>query len=285
MAVLLFLWVDLGFSQSSSLRVGFLNGYNLFDTINQPDLLDGDFTPRGRYRWTSQKYWQKISRLSDKLLSMRLDLFGMCEVENRSVVEDLVATMGRDYHIIHYESSDLRGIDLALGYDPSRVEVLESGLIEAPESTSGVRRESLYCRVRFSEGEVCHFILVHLPSRSGGRRARLDREFILADLSRRILSFGSEPLVLMGDFNSTELVEVPSLVNIMGDLYRRGMGSYSYYGVWSLLDQVLVSASLRDRVSTPVLHGERKGLHRGGGSSSSSGVASDHAGVSFVINY
>ncbi len=267
--------------KDSLVRVGFLNCYNLFDTINDPALYDGDYTPEGRYGWDSEKYQTKTKALGKLLGGLNLDAMGLCEVENRKVVEDMLLYQRRNYHIIHYESSDSRGIDLAFVYDPKVVEVLESRLIASSAETLYKRREALHVRTQI-KGEELSFVLVHLPSRRGGIKAKRDRAIILKGLQNEISSW-DEDVVLMGDMNIAKAVELAPLENITRGLIRAGQGSYLYRGVWSMLDQALVSVGLMARVAEVALYSPSNLSHRANANFWQE--ASDHKPLVFVLNF
>ena len=104
----------------------FYNFENLFDTINDPQTNDDEWTPKGTQHWTSQKYQQKLQNLAQVLAEIGSaenpdspTFIGGCEIENRSVLEDLVKQtklINKEYGIIHFDSPDKRGIDVALLY-------------------------------------------------------------------------------------------------------------------------------------------------------------------------
>jgi predicted extracellular nuclease len=106
----------------------FYNVENLFDTINHPDFRDDDFTPLGSKSWNSYRYWAKLKRISQVLTNAGqwngLSIIGLCEIENRNVLIDLVSKTSLkkyDYRIVHEDSKDERGIDVALLFKASRV--------------------------------------------------------------------------------------------------------------------------------------------------------------------
>ena len=77
--------------------VGFYNLENLFDTINDPNITDGEFTPEGANQWNTEKYMTKLHNMAYAISTIGLDytpdgvaVLGVSEVENRHVLEDLV---------------------------------------------------------------------------------------------------------------------------------------------------------------------------------------------------
>ena len=107
--------------------VAFYNFENLFDTINGPNN-DEEWLPNGAQNWTRAKYLQKLENLSRVLSEIGTNdqqktaptFIGGCEIENRGVLEDLIKTpklINEGYGIIHFDSPDKRGIDVALLYN------------------------------------------------------------------------------------------------------------------------------------------------------------------------
>ncbi|MEX0316101.1 MAG: endonuclease/exonuclease/phosphatase family protein, partial [Allomuricauda sp.] len=109
--------------------VAFYNVENLFDTTNDTLIFDDDRTPEGAYRWTENRYEAKINNISQVMVQLGKektgtspDILGLCEVENKGVLEDLVNhpnLRAKDYGIVHFDSPDARGIDVALLYKKS----------------------------------------------------------------------------------------------------------------------------------------------------------------------
>ena len=102
-------------------KVVFYNFENLFDTINDPGVLDEEFTPEGPKKWNTAKYTKKLGNLERVLFDIAAEdkdfpvVIGVSEIENRSVMEDVIAqpklTHG-NYRIVHYDSPDARGVDV-----------------------------------------------------------------------------------------------------------------------------------------------------------------------------
>ena len=110
--------------------IAFYNVENLFGTINDPKTWDDDRTPKGRDRWTSVIYEKKLKNIAKVIAEIGFDLtnqapsvIGLCEIENRRVLEDLIKTeslIKENYKIIHYDSPDERGIDVAMLFKQNR---------------------------------------------------------------------------------------------------------------------------------------------------------------------
>ena len=249
--------------------VAFYNVENLFDTIDDPLTMDEDFTPLGKLQWNEPRYTEKLSRISEviDLLPGELPVFiGLCEIENRSGLVDLVkqpvlnarAEMG-SYEIIHADSPDERGIDVAALYDASRLKDVsfEYYTIALPDPKDPNTRDLLHAKGRMGNDQI-HFFVNHWPSRSGGQTESEPNRLAVAALLKSkidvVLSENSNAKILiMGDFNDHpndksmfEILDAknePSaaLYNHMYAIHAAGNGSYFYKGEWGALDQMITS--------------------------------------------
>ena len=103
--------------------IGFYNLENLFDTYHDEGKNDYEYLPDGANQWTEAKYQKKLSNMAQVIAAMKQDngvwhtILGVSEIENRHVLEDLVADpqiAEANYQIIHYDGPDSRGVDVAL---------------------------------------------------------------------------------------------------------------------------------------------------------------------------
>ncbi len=256
----------------------FYNVENLFDTINQPKILDDARTPAGKYHWTSERYDLKLDRIAEVIAGFNYrdkrivpDLLGLCEVENREVLEDLVnhpLLHTHKYGIVHRDSPDERGIDVAMLYRKSRFQpasIQNHGLLLYNEKNEREYTRDQLVVSGYLDSEEVFLIINHWPSRSGGQKrtesyrlaaARLTRQ--LADSIRKL---NTDPkIIIMGDFNDnptdysmkhiltaarTSGKNIPqNLFNPMEFLYRKGIGSLAYRDHWNLFDQIIISQNL-----------------------------------------
>lgn len=258
------------------------NVENLFDTINDPLTLDDEFTPSGSKSWTFDRYKKKLVDLAKVISSINKselpEIIGLCEVENEKVLSDLAGT-GKlkrgNYGIIHHDSPDKRGIDVALLYRGDAFTPLEikNLPIHFRRDTTQVR-DILLVKGRTDNSEVFYFLLNHWKSRSGGRSQTEQKRMYSAVVLRKaidsILNF--EPnakIISMGDFNdeptNTSIyyilragnkrknLEQRDLYNLMYDQHNLGdVGTYHFQGNWNMLDQIIVS---------PMLLKDHKGYH------------------------
>jgi predicted extracellular nuclease len=252
-----------------NLGIAFYNVENLFDIYDDPNINDEEFTPQGKKNWTQNRYEEKLNHLSKVIQAMDTfspDVIGLAEIENLKVLEDLCEQPGlkqMGYKIIHKDSPDGRGIDVALLYNPAK---LSLGTVDYIRSTLPVgsrpqTRLVLHASGTFA-GEPIHFYVNHWPSRSGGQRETEANRLTVAynvkeSVSEVIDSNPAALVVLMGDFNDhpndrsvRQILDACKaqceLENLMWDLSKQGKGSYNYKGAWGALDQFIVSPNLVD---------------------------------------
>ncbi len=256
--------------------IGFYNLENLFDTINDVELLiSEEFTPDGPKQWTSERYKEKLGNMAEVISRVAADvtpdgiaILGVSEIENRGVLEDLVkegAIAGRNYKIVHYDSPDKRGVDVGLLYNPKYFEVTASkSYLLSMEDTSFRSRDQLVVS-GLLDGEKIHIIVNHWPSRSGGEKKSRPKRNAAGDLSRHIvdslLSLDKNAKILvMGDLNDDPVnpsvkehlrakgkesrLEEGDLFNPMYKMYQDGIGSLAYRDSWNIFDQVIISQGL-----------------------------------------
>ena len=252
------------------LTVIFYNTENLFDTVDDPATADDAFTPSGAKAWTRERYEKKLEDLARVIAGVvpkgHPAIIGLAEVENRQVLEDLVHTgklKKADYGIVHEDSPDRRGIDVALLYDPAMFRYLSHRAIRIsfPRDTGKVR-DILYVKGR-ADGEMLHIFVNHWKSRHGGIRATEQMRVYTAVVLRRavdsILNFEPQAKILiMGDLNdeptNMSVMQIlmaankrknigpRDLYNLMYDLHNlHDTGTYSYKGTWLMLDQIILS--------------------------------------------
>ena len=171
------------------LSIGFWNGENLFDILDDPLKNDEEFAIGGRKNVTQEIYDLKIKHSAEVLSDLNVDVLGLCEVEHASVLEDLnAAYKERNYKIIQYESPDERGIDNALMYDSKRFQVISSKPIPNTLPGGDKTRDILYVKGEYA-GEILHLFVNHWPSNYGGREKAIPKRAATAQLIvREILS-------------------------------------------------------------------------------------------------
>jgi endonuclease/exonuclease/phosphatase family metal-dependent hydrolase len=220
-------------------------------------------------RWNLTRYNKKINSLYKTIIAAGewnpADLIGMCEVENREVLENLVYgtyLSKYNYGIIHEESPDQRGIDVCLLYRKDHIGIAYYRyLIPSDILKEDFRSRSILYAKTVINSDTLHVFVNHWPSRRGGVLAMEDTRMKIAAMVREnadsIMKKNPEGarIIIMGDFNSTpddgEMMSLTSgedsvlpLVNLSEALAAGGAGSYRYMGTWEMIDQVIVSRGL-----------------------------------------
>lgn len=258
--------------------VAFYNLENIFDTIDNEGVNDHEFTPQGPMRWSTMKYNAKQQRMSYAISRIGLEhssigaaILGVCEVENRGVLEDLVkqpAIRNRSYQIVHYDGPDRRGVDVALLYNPALFVVTNSKSYRLrTDDTTFITRDQLMVSGYLLDKKV-HVIVNHWPSRLGGEERSRPRRIAAAQLTRSIVDslFRTDPrakIIVMGDLNddprdiscavtlgakrNKEDVRPGELYNVLWKTHDRGIGTLAYNNQWNLFDQIIVSHELLER--------------------------------------
>ena len=256
--------------------VGFYNLENLFDTIDDPNKIDEEFLPDGANQWNTEKYMAKLHNMAYAISTIGLDyspdglaVLGLSELENRHVIEDLVAQpeiKDRNYQIVHYESPDRRGVDVALIYNPKyfKVTATKSYRTIVPGEPDFITRDQLLVSGLF-DGEPMHFVVMHWPSRYGGEKRSLPGRVAAATLCRHITDslLTDDPnakVIMMGDYNDyptnksitkylgavgdRKHMKEGDYFNPMYELHQNGIGTNYYRDVPGVLDQTIMTQSL-----------------------------------------
>ena len=263
-----------GFAQKPY-KVVFYNFENLFDTIDDPGVNDTEFTPEGPKKWNAYKYAKKIGNLERVLFDIASAdgdfpiVIGVSEVENRSVMEDVIATpklSKGNYRIVHYDSPDLRGIDVGFYYRPDVFKLEGSAAIpfRMPDMPD-FRTRDFVTMWGTIEDEPFFFLVSHWPSRLGGQAASASKRMAAAEQVRAIVDSvqRADPatkVVVMGDLNDDatdrSIVEGLRAKGRIGDVgpgdmfnpfiarLKAGYGSLAYRDDWHLFDNIIVSDNL-----------------------------------------
>ncbi|MBE6209670.1 MAG: endonuclease/exonuclease/phosphatase family protein [Rikenellaceae bacterium] len=255
--------------------VSFYNFENLFDTINDPDTYDEEFTPKGPKAWNSYKYYKKLGNLEQVIFDIARyngtypAVLGVCEVENRNVLEDFVAMpklAPAGYRIVHYDSPDARGVDVAFFYRPDvfELEGSKAHKLIVPELPNFRTRDILTMWGKI-EGEPFFMAVCHWSSRLGGQAASAFKRNAAGAQMRQIADsvLAANPatkIIFMGDLNDDptdpsvrEYLGARENKNklVAGDLYspfiemfKKGEGTLAYQDAWNLFDNMIVSENL-----------------------------------------
>lgn len=237
----------------------FYNVENLFDTINDPITQDEEFLPSSSKEWDTEKYTHKIKQLTKVFSSINNNkypnLIGLCEIENKSVIEDLLKEpffKDHSYTIIHKNSSDSRGIDCSLLFDKN-FELLNHDFIEVKIPDARTTRDIVYAQLKLKE-DVFHVFVNHWPSRMGGEKKTEPKRVFVSSILREYIDQNIEDgqfIIIMGDLN-----DYPSNKSVRDILVKKDMtnlilqkewidiGSYNWKNEWNFLDHIIVSNNL-----------------------------------------
>ena len=256
----------------NGLSIGFYNVENLFDTIDDPRTDDKDFLPSGKNKWDTKRYNHKINQLSRVIASMDSlqapHIIGLAEVENKHVLNDLIAASELKhvaYNIVHFESKDPRGIEVALLYQPKYFKLLtEKEMKIKMNQCSGEMRFVLYAKGIVATQDTLHIFVNHWKSRSGGAKETEAKRIRYADFLREkadslFLIDPNANIIICGDLNdnptdksivehlkalpANQPIESQNLYNLSYVPFLKGLGTL-YYQSWDFFDQIIVSSNL-----------------------------------------
>ena len=257
--------------------IAFYNVENLFDTINDVNKND-EASPIMEIKFNrSEIYNKKVNNMASVIADIGTDLVkkspsivGLCEVENRNVIEDLLKDKNlkdKNYEIIHYDSPDERGIDVAMIYNEDVFKITSTKsheliIYDNKSSKRNYTRDQLVVS-GLLEGELIHLIVNHWPSRSGGEERSRAGRMAAAELNKKIIDslqgkYKDAKIITMGDFNDDphddsmkkilnakkhiKDVKENGIYNPMETILSdQGIGTNAYRDVWQLFDQILVS--------------------------------------------
>lgn len=258
-------------------RVMFYNVENLFDPFKDSLTNDGEYTPQGSRHWTWKRMTNKLNNIYRVVTAVgEWDLpaiVGLCEVENSFVMYQLINNTPLskfDYRLVHKESPDGRGIDVALIYRPDRFRLEEKRFfrVSNPDEPKRTTRDVLYARGILGQLDTLHIFVNHWPSKFGGELAsepgRLAAGKLVREKVDSIRIFSPQArIIIMGDFNDgpnsppllealrTEPPNTPYSPEGLYNLHHRydgsGIGTLKFQGNWDVIDMMIVSKSLLDK--------------------------------------
>ena len=249
--------------------VAFYNVENLFDTQDDSLKQDEEFLPYGLRGWTSTRLQAKCRNLYKVIAGIDPSwqppaLVALAEVENRGVLEGLLRHTPlhrQHYRIVHEESPDTRGIDVALLYDPAQFEYLshKNFPVDLRPLSSRPTRDMLYVRGVLFGSDTIHCFINHWPSRYSGASStaplRQRAAAVLRDQVRTLQADYPNALILItGDFNDTPtdeslrgLCQTDSVRSALVNISRYDRpGTHKFQGEWNTFDQFIVSQNLLD---------------------------------------
>lgn len=261
--------------KSQNVMIVWYNLENMYDTYDDTTTLDDEFTSKGIRRWTFTRFLVKLDHLSKTFMAIGgwepPAIIGMCELENNYVLNKMIyetPLKKYNYKFIHYESTDARGIDVAMLYRPSVLKILFSKNITIlfPNDSVMKTRDILYVKGILFLKDTVHFFLNHWPSRRGGFAESVPKRRLVAQTLRTALDTlqrnqRDPQIIIMGDFNDdpdqpaiSEVLKAVDFTNktisssivdlMMPKLHNSNEGTHKYQGKWAFLDQFMASGNL-----------------------------------------
>lgn len=258
---------------ADQLRIVSYNVENLFHPAHDSVMVDSvwqekddwEWTADGERRWSYSRYYRKVENIARVLTNIGewdgVDIVGVQEVENAMCLKRLCYTLRpHEYDFVHYESSDPRGIDVALIYKKARVDTIHSKAIHCSNNGDSSlpkwgTRDILYVQALVDKRDTMHLLVCHLPSQRGGAaESEWKRRAVKEVLQNTVDSIlGVEPkasIIVMGDMNSEPRNDLKGLRNKMiTPRHSSKTGTHRYQGRWTCLDQFYVSPAI-DSIST-----------------------------------
>jgi hypothetical protein len=269
----------------------FYNVENLCDTKDDSLTRDEEFLPEGDKRWTNDRFRRKIVHIYQVLVALGEGempaVIGLCEIENRYVLNRLVYDTPlnlMDYRIIHRDSPDARGMDVALLYRTTLFEPDSSGWLKVPLGGKETTREILVVEGRlWGDTPVCIYVN-HWPSRFSGAGSSNPKRLaaastLAASIKEQFRESPAANIIVIGDFNDeprdeslqaiNKILQNDSndaeftIVNLSGKASITDIeGTIKHQGAWAVFDQVLVSNSLFNGTNGCRLINEKSAVFR-----------------------
>lgn len=287
--ILIILCQSVAFSQKKDFKsavIAFYNLENFYDTVNNTLVNDEEFLPNGPRNYNTAIYMDKVTKLATVISEIGVEInkdgpaiLGVAEVENDTVLNDLVhhkLIEKRGYKIVHFDSRDVRGVDVGMLYNPKYFTVLASDklFVQLPGGSkdSYFTRDILWVKGSL-DGEIINIYVNHWPSRVGGEVRSAPARAAAALVCKHHMDSiakadGFQKVVIMGDLNDDPIsASVAKVLNAKGDaadvvkgglfnpwmdLYKKGIGTLAYQDAWGLFDQIMISE--------PWLKKEQKGF-------------------------
>lgn len=257
-----------------TISVAFYNLDNLFDTEDDNDHLDDEFTPKGTYKWDNTRFNNKLENM-EKVISQIAegnspDILGVCELESKTALNALINTgkLKNQYSYAHFDSPDERGIDVALLFKNKLFKLIKSLPLKVSftKTPNDKTRDILHCQLEFIPNkEIIHFFVCHYPSRREGKdeseQNRLDASNTLKNYIDSNIDKDKDNIVIMGDFNDEpwdkSIKDLGSVkidgkkegefYNLMYKFIDQKRGTYKFRDKMNILDQFIISKKLYDK--------------------------------------
>lgn len=239
---------DLSITKNNGFCIASYNTENLFDTLNNPTTYDDDFTPNGKMHYDTYRYNNKIRHIAQVINDLNstspIAIMALNEIENETVLIDLIKELNTPLFYIQHKGNDPRGIDNALLYDTAFFRPIYSKQIVIPHLHT---RNILYTK-GILQADTVHVFVNHWPSRSGGKDEseykRLAASAILQFHLDSILQLNPKAnIVFLGDFNDDATNK--SLSTLLNNrpfttfTNSTNVASYKYKSDWTMLDHII----------------------------------------------
>jgi len=275
----LFLFAFVGYFASSQnlsneYSIMFYNVENLFDLEDDPNTEDDEFTPEGDRHWTYNRLTNKLNNISKAVLGASgwnpPELIALCEIENRNVLEMLLSKtplQNFTYKIIHKESPDHRGIDVAFIYNEKHFYPLQYQFYSIQDNNGVIlkTREIMHVNGILNNKDTLHIFVNHWPSRYEGLLETNQKRIWAAQTLRNgidelLQDNHNAKIVVLGDFNDQPTdesitkhleamkhsgkVDTGKLYNLSSGWLNSEMGTMKYRSQWFVFDQIMVTGNL-----------------------------------------
>ena len=242
----------------------FYNVENLFDTATDSTRSYNEFSPESKKKWNKYKYNKKINEIAKCITAASDDgaeFIGLAEIENTLVLQKLIShplLFPYHYEIIHFESRDVRGIDVALLYKSNVMDLLSFKKITIPKKRRPTRDILVVVGVHKESEDTLALFVNHWSSRYGGKKkSEKSRVLAAVTLQNQMDSLRNKyptcKIVSMGDFNDSpkdssmnKVLDNTNYVNLFRDSTQT-YGSLKYKRKWQVFDQFIVSKNLIEK--------------------------------------
>jgi len=251
-------------SKETCYTIAFYNIENLFDTENDPNKEDDEYTPSGKLKWTDERLQKKLKNTAKVISSINNspDIIGFAEIENTYILKELVKQekiKQENYKIIHFEGNDSRGIDVALLYKEKSFTLLEANPIKVEGMNNS--RDILFVKGVTNNNDTLYIFVLHATSRRVGTEESENKRIKACKTVRNAINKitqenSSAKIIVMGDFNdepnNKSLKTIDDyqngsfeMVNLMEKMLDdRSIGTAKHKNDWLIFDQILVSNNL-----------------------------------------
>ncbi|MBS1651647.1 MAG: hypothetical protein JSU07_06515 [Bacteroidetes bacterium] len=256
----------------TKLSIMFYNCENFFDTIHNPITKNDEFNPSAESQWNTKKYKNKINHITQVFDSIGIDknwpdIIGLCEIENITVLNDLInknTLNNKNYKALVSTGLDERGINVGFIYNQKKFDCIASSEINATNIQLGdyKTRNILQIELKFKQtNEIIYFFINHWPSRRDGETVTEVKRIYAAqvlkeNITKLLAKNNNSKIIIMGDLNDTPLntsvlnelkaVETPKentaeLFNPYYEKAKANKGTHENRGKWQLFDQIILS--------------------------------------------